>query len=391
MYPFKVILIGNDESLLPHVRRELLNQSAEIEIEFRSITSAIEQLTLQHDDARLFVIHLDDLETLELVKRMSGTFASRPILVLLNEDADKSFVVHAMRYGASQVVMLPLSVSDFTDALDSILVQFGHLAPQTQVFAVTGAHGGVGATSIAVDLAFEIAQQYQIDTILLELQQNLGMLPSFLRIEPQYTTDQLLQQGYAMDLYAIKNALVPFGERLSVLSGPLHVKALAQVENSLLSHLIKSAGHLADVVVVDVPSTMDNQQLEILSCADKVILAAEQTVPSLQMTLEILQMGLRAHAPSVVVSRYDSSLEGFDVRHLAKILGIDDIRTIVNDNSGFHAARNQGQPIRLASPKSKAIKDIDSLAESLLSKKHFRTAKKKEDGIMGRLSHMFGI
>jgi pilus assembly protein CpaE len=391
MYPFKVILIGDDEQLLPHVRRELLNQSAEIDNEFRNIASATEQLTLQHDDARLFVIHVDDLGQLENLKRLSGAFASRPIVVLLNGDADKSFVVNVMRCGASQVVMLPLSVAEFTEALDAVLVQFGHLASRTQVIAVTSAHGGVGSTSLAVDLAFEMAQKFQLDTILLELQLNFGMLATFLGIEPRHTTDQLLEMGYAMDLYAIKNALVPFGDRLSILSGPLHIKSPTQVENGLITHLIQSVSHLADVVVLDVPSTMDNQQLELLNAADKVVLVAEQTVPSLQLTIEILQLGLRAHSPSIVINRYDSSLEGFDVGHIRGVLGIDDVRTVVNDNVGFHAARNQGQPLRLASPKSKAIKDIDVIAENLLSTKHACKANKPREGIIGRLTQMLGM
>ncbi len=391
MYPLKVILIGHDEQLLPHVRRELINQSAEIEIEFRNVASAIEQLTLQHNEARLFVLHLDDLGQLENLKRLSGTFSSCPILVLMNGDADKSSVVSAVRYGASQLVMLPLSVAEFTEALDGILVQFGHLASRTQVFAVTGAHGGVGSTSMAIDLAFELAQQYELDTILLELQRNFGMLASFLRIEPRHTTDQLLEMGYAMDLYAIKNALIPFGDRLSILSGPSHARASAQVESSLITHLIQSVSHLANVVVLDVPSTMDDQQFELLNSAEKVILVAEQTVPSLHLTIEILQLGLRARSPSVVINRYDSSLEGFEIDHLRKVLGIDDVRTVVNDSAGFHAARNQGQPLRLASPKSKAIKDIDAIAEHILRTKPASEAKKPHEGIIGRFAQILGV
>lgn len=391
MYPFKAILIGHDEQLLPHVRRELINQSAEIEVEFRNVASAIEHLTLKHDDTRLFVLHVDDIAQLDVLKRLSGTFARRPVLVLMNGDADKSSVVNAMRYGASQVVMLPLSVAEFTDAMNGILVQFGHLASRTQVFAVTGAHGGVGSTSLAVDLAFEIAQKYELDTILVELQQNFGMLTSFLQIKPQHTSDQLLEMGFAMDLYAIKSALVPFGDRLSVLCGPSHNKGTAHVDNSLITHLIQSVSHLADIVVLDVPSTMDSQQLELLNSAEKVVLVTEQTVPSLHLTDEILQLGLRGRAPLVVLNRYDSSLEGFEVDQLRRALGINDVRTVVNDSKSFHVARNQGQPLRLASPKSKALKDIDAIAEQLLSKKHACRAKKPCEGIFSRFTQLLGI
>jgi len=217
------------------------------------------------------------------------------------------------------------------------------------------------------------------------------MLPSFLRIEPRHTTDQLLEMGYAMDLYAIKKALVPFGDRLSNLCGPSNKKVSAPYENSLITHLIHSVSHLADNVVLDVPSTLDCQQLELLNSAEKVVLVTKQTVPSLHLTDEILRLGLRSRSPLVVINRYDSSLEGFDVDHLKRVLGLDDVQTVVNDNTGFHVARNQGQPLRLASPKSKAIKDIDTIAEQLLNKKNVCRANKPQEGLFGRFTQMLGL
>ncbi len=391
MYPFKIVLIGDDEHLLPHVRRELLNQSAEVDAEFRNISSAIEQLKLHHDDTRLFVIHLNDLSHDDQLKQLSGTFAGRPILVLMNGGADSSSILNVMRHGGSQVVMLPLSIAEFTEALNSILVQFGHLANRTRVIAVTGGHGGAGSTSVAINLAYEVAQQYQLDTILLELQLNVGVLGAFLQIEPQHTTEELLAMGHAVDLYAIKNALVPFGDRLSLLSGPLHPKAPGHVETALVTNLIRNAGHLAGVVILDVPSTMDDLQMEILGSADNVLLVAEQTIPSLQMTLELMRLGLQSHSPTVVINRFDSSLEGFDVHHLKQVLGVDDLRTIVDDSPGFHAAVNQGQPLRLASPKSPAIADIDTLAENVLDIRNHGRPGKYHQGIFSQLTHLLGV
>lgn len=391
MYPFKIVLIGDDDELLPHVRRELINHSAEVDREFRDVESALEQLSLRHEESRLFVVQLENSAQLDALKRLSGTFAGRPILALMSGKADSSSLVHAMRHGASQVVMLPLTAAEFAEAMDGIVVQFGHLATQKQVIAVTAAHGGVGSTSIAVDLAYELAQQFKKNTILVELQQNIGMLTSFLGITPRYTTDQLLEMGYSVDLCAIKSALVPFGERLAVLAGPLHLKATAHVESSLLTHLIQSVSHLAEVVVVDVPSTLDEQQLGVLSCADKVVVVAEQTIPSVQLTVELLHLGLRTHLSSIVINRFDSSLKTFDISHFKQVLEEDDVMTIAKDDAGFHAARNQGQPLRLAWPSSKAIADIDAIAEHLLGSQHTSRSQPASHGIFRKFTQLVGI
>ena len=51
---------------------------------------------------------------------------------------------------------LPLDVHDFHEALDSIAIQFGHSSTHSVVIGVTGGHGGAGATTVAVNLAYEI-------------------------------------------------------------------------------------------------------------------------------------------------------------------------------------------------------------------------------------------
>ncbi len=388
MYPLKVVLVGNDESLQPHIRRELLNLSAEVDSTFPDIESALEALHLRHEDARLFVIHLEQFQDVNLLKHFSGKFAGRPILVLMDAGNDPSHVVSAIRHGASQVVTLPFSVGEFTEAMESILVQFGHLVHRKSVIAVTAAHGGAGSTSIAVNVAYEIAQQHRTDTIIMELQASLGSLASFLDVELSFTIDQLLDMGHEVDLYAIKSALAPFGERLSVLAGPTHARHSGCYEIPTILNLIQDVSHLSDVLVLDVPAALDDLQLGVLRAADQIILVTEQTVPSIQMTIEMLKMGIRAHAPTVVVNRYEHSINGFDSDRLMKALEVDCLRTIANDSAAFHGAVNRGQPLRLTSPRSRALADIDSLVEKLLDMRGNEKNSGKPQGMLSRLAHL---
>ncbi len=388
MYPLKTVVISRDDNVLSEIRRELSIASAEVEGIFPDVPSALEAISQSHDERKLFVLHLDSIDDLIPLKHVSGVFAGRPILALFDENPSPSTLVRAMRQGVSQVVLLPFQSDDFQEALCSIETHFGHAVGKSQLIAVTAGHGGVGATTISVNLAYETAQQFQLDCILLELSYNVGVLGSYLDIQPKFTTRDLLELGGELDVYALRQALVPFADRFSVLAGPLHAFSDFTPSQADMLRLIQCARQLADVVVLDVPCTMDSMQLETLDAADLVVLVAEQTVPSIQMTCESLRLGMRAYHPLIVVNRFDSKLEGFDAAHLAQIVGTDHLRTVSDDHQAVHTSINSGQPLRLTAPHSPALADIDRLAEDLLGK---QSSRKHSGGIFGRIADVLGI
>lgn len=391
MYPLKAIIIGSNESLLPIVRRELLNQNVVIDREFADATATVENLSLHYDENRLFVCLCDVDHQGDMIKRLSGAFRGRPIVALIEGESNSMSLVHAMRDGAAQVVMFPLDVEDFREALNMVAMQFGQVASRSQVIAVTGAHGGVGSTTLAVNLAYEFAQCFQLETIVAELTLNFGVLASYLAIKPEYSTWELLQHGSDIDVYITKKALVPFGDRLSVLAGPVHAVAAPDVKPSTISRLIDDLRQLAQVVILDVPSTLDGVQLATLNSVDEVILVADHTVPSIHMSAEALQFGIRAHSPLVVVNRFDSEIEGLDANHIQDVLAIDSLRTITLDHDAVNGSINCGQPLRLCYPKSRALADIHALAGELLKNNQPVKPIAQTPGLISRLGHALGI
>jgi len=391
VYPFKAILIGNDESILPNVRRELCNQDVEIEHEYPNVSSTIENLSLHVDEDRLFICKIDSDDPSSKLRRLSGAFAGRPIIVLVDSGVDAPFVVHAMRDGAAQVVMLPWVTADFHEALSSVAAQFGHSAAASRVIAVSGAHGGVGATTLAVNLAYEFAQAFQYDTIAAEISFNSCVMASHFNIEPKHTTLDLVENDQDIDVYSVHKALVRFSDKLSILSGPSFVVKAFQVEEKKVLHLIQSLRKLAKVVILDVPSTLDDLQMLTLDAADDVVLVADQSVPSLQLTREALRLGIRSYSPTVVINQFDSNVQGFDAARIKNVLSIDAVRTVALDQVAVMSAVNCGQPLRLRFPRSRALADINALARDLSELGDLGNSPVKAEGLMTSLGHVLGI
>src|SRR5262245_15313274 len=219
MFPLNVILVGCGGELLPLLRLELSVHGARIEQEFLGVESVIAALRSppQADDRRgpangrakpdpaaselprkLFGVRLQSASALPHLKRLSASFPGFPILALLNAPGDPNAAIGAMRMGASQVVLLPLQSEDFKAALDCIAVQCGQTVAN-QVIAVAGVTGGCGATTIAINLAYEFAHLHQRRTVLAELSLQMGKLPLYLNVDPRYTTHEILREIHRLD------------------------------------------------------------------------------------------------------------------------------------------------------------------------------------------------
>jgi pilus assembly protein CpaE len=391
VYPFQVVVVGGGEDLLPDVRRELCNRFATLEAELPDVAGAVARLPLGPADKRLFIIRLASSQDLQQLRRLSSTYPGQPVVALMDGATDNLALIQAMRAGAAQVVLLPLRPDDFQAALEGVALQFGHPAGESRVVAVSGVTEGSGATTVAINLAYQIARIRQARCILAELSLRMGRLGTYLDIAPRFTTQDLLADAERLDLHMVEHALTPFGEHLHVLAGPRErLQPLAPPPPAVL-RLVEYGRRLAGVVVLDMPYTFDELYFQALAAADQVVLVGEQAVPSLhdlELVSETLRLdyGIRVTYP--VINRYDPRKPNLHVSRLAEVLHEPHLLTIANDNAAASAALDNGRPLQLQAPNSPALRDIDALARLLLGVAKPGVARGLS-GLLHRLTHPF--
>lgn len=395
MYPLNVVLVGLSEQELPHVRRELANRMASIEAECRDTALALDRLRPTRQEPRLFIFELKGRDGLDDLKRLSGSFVGRPVLVLADLAKDPKILLAANRAGATQIVSLPLAAEDFGEALNCISLQFGAAPGDKRVLAVTGAVGGCGATTLAINLAYEIAFLHHRHTVLAEVALQMGVLGTYLDLQPRCTTLDLLRDIDRLDAYLVQQALVRVADNFEVLAGPHDLIAPVAVSAQDVVKLIELTKAVADVIVLDVPCTYDDLYFETLLSADQVVLVGEQKVPSVR-ALKLVRDTLgpdHTGMQQVVINRYDPRVEGFTAGDLEKLLGVPRLWTVANDYAAVMTAVNHGRALRLEAPTSRALADIDALARTLLGlgeEPQPGAGPSSGKGLFGRLARVFG-
>lgn len=379
MFPLNALLIGCEADILDSLSPQFANLGVRVEANFATVDRVIEQSRTQPDWnspartqglPRLFIVHLKNaLDTLPL-KKLSAAFTGQPILVLVRAGNNPNALIRVMRDGATQVVMLPIAEEDFNASLDCIRIQFGRSGNQAPSIAVSGVTGGAGATSLAINASSEFATIGRIRTVLVEVAMQMGILATYLELEPRFTTFDLLKDGADFDMQTFDRALTPVAENFYVLPGPHDAISRMPVSSDQVMTLVDYAKRTAEVVVMDVPCTYDDFYFETLASANHVILVAQQKVPSiraLQLVRDTLSRENEMTVPILVINNYDAGISGFSAGRIQELLQVPKLWTIASDVAAFNASLNNGRPLRSEAPQSPALADIGTLVNYLLA------------------------
>jgi pilus assembly protein CpaE len=363
------------DGLQPALRSALEQRGAVVAAVCPDLSAARAEALSHPAEAHLFVVNLPPEADVSRLAALTSAVPGQPVIVLLHPGADLSRFMAVQRAGAAQVVPLPLQTDDFLRALDCVAVQFAPPVREARIIAVCGVSGGCGATTLALNLAYELGQPGPGPArpraggcLLVELARQMGTLATYLNIDPAVSTLDLLSDASRLTTHGIRQALTTVAPGLDVLVGPYLELTPGTFAARHVYQLVALCRRLASTVVLDVPCSFDDLQFETLALADQVVLVGVQSIASvrtLKMVRDTLEREEGIRGQRLVINRYEQGLPGFSAVHLAGLLQVPQVHTVANDYPSVMAAVNHGKPLRLAAPYSRVLADVRALADSL--------------------------
>jgi pilus assembly protein CpaE len=388
MYALPVVLLGIDEDVLPELRRELIDASAAVESEFHSSFALIDCLRHYKTQPRLLILQIGTDCQADTVERLADCLRGWPILALLPAEEDEDFF-QINRAGAVQVVSVPLDPTDFHRALGVIGSQFDKGSQDKQVIGIISVAGGSGATTIAVNLAYEIAENLSRSTILAELTLQMGSVASMLNLKPRFTLPHVLREIHRVDDYLLEKTLVPVSERLKVLAAAHDHNSVPFLVPEHVVKIVECLRKLASVTVLDLPGTFDELEFQVLKTCDQVIVIATQSLPSLRSLksfCESLPEERVVHSLWVVLNRYDPGMKGFTCEDVKDALGVARVYPIGNDFRAVNLSVNKGRPLRQVAAGTPILRELNCLIDQVMGLDH-DFSRTNGRGLFGRVLH----
>lgn len=280
-------------------------------------------------------------------------------IVLIAPDISVDMLRAALRIGLKEVVSLNGDPGELSQALERIRRSRSPSGGAGgQVMAFVSCKGGSGATFIATNLGFALAERSTKRVMLIDLNLQFGDAILYLSDRrPVSSVVDIVRDVHRVDAALLESAVVQVLPNFWVLPAPNDPTAASEIGGADVSGLLSFARLQADYVILDLGRTLDAGTVQALDMADHVYPVLQQTLPYVRDGKRMLSLfkslGYSEAKQRPVLSRFDRNAD-ITQKDLEDALGASLFAVLPNDYKVASASVNQGVPVpRLA--KSSAI------------------------------------
>ena len=294
-------------------------------------------------------------------------------ILVVSGTSDGQIILRAMRAGAKEFLTQPLRVEDLVAALDRIsTVKFGGGqggARSSQVIAIAGATGGVGTTSLAVNLGCILAQEKRNSVVLLDLDLSLGDADVFLDTIPDYTLVDVAQNITRLDIQLLKKSLTKHSSGLYLLPRPVQLQDIPLINPEDLIRVFGLFKATFSHLILDLSKSYSPLDLAALKAAKDILLVTQLDLPCLRNVVRLLMSfgeieGLKDKV-KIVVNRVGLDAGQISLKRAQETMGREIFWQLPNDYKTMVEIRNNGVPLIEHSPRAGITQAIATLAEML--------------------------
>ena len=335
-------------------------------------------------DVAIIDIDSDDEKAMQLVENLSRNHPTCGIIVVSGR-TDGQMILRAMRSGAREFLNSPVQIDELVGALDraSATTDGKQRSNAGSIISVAGASGGVGTTSIAVNLAVALAQHPDRSVVLIDLDLALGDADVFLDMIPDYTLIDVAQNISRLDLALLRKSLTKHETGVYLLPRPVQIEDISTISNEdfkrVLGLLKASFTHL----VIDLSKSYSRLDIAALEASKQILLLTQLDLPCLRNVVRLLSSlesyeGVNEKV-NVVVNRAGLDKAQISSAKAEETIDREIFWRIPNNYGVISECRNNGVPLLQQAPKAAITHSISELAEKLSGEQREEVEPEKKD------------
>ncbi|MEA1867391.1 MAG: AAA family ATPase [Thermodesulfobacteriota bacterium] len=347
---------------------------------FQKIVNSLEDLSIiEHQGSKLpdvviFEVGPDsekDLESVEAIQRSP----SYPEIFITS--ASYEIMKKALKMGIREFFSEPIKKEEVEIAFARYKKNLEHGKPQKgkhgKILSMLGSKGGMGSTTVAVNLAEALAQTGDsVRICLVDLNLEFGDIPLFLDIEPSNTIADVTQNILRLDSEFLSSAMIKHDSGIYILAPPVSPEEAEIVSLDGVKQIFSLMQGMFDYIVVDSNRSLDQIAMVALGLSENVFVITQLDLASLKNAKRFvdicLNMGFDKPKFSPVINRYDKNAD-ISLAEAEKVLSQKVFWLIPSDYVTVVTSINQGKSFIHTANSSKVTKSFKEMALRIRGKK----------------------
>ncbi|MCB9777215.1 MAG: AAA family ATPase [Alphaproteobacteria bacterium] len=284
-------------------------------------------------------------------------------LVAISEKTDPERIRAAMRAGYREYVVLPEDSALLRQAVrESDMGGPGPNEDQGQLISVVGSKGGVGTTTLAVNLASELSPVQRV--CMVDLDFSMGDVAAFLDLQPKSSFQDLLGNIARLDQRMLAGSVSVHPSKTHVLAQPNELIAEEHVSGEQVLRVLTVVADTYQYVFADCGGRIDDATLTTTAVSDLILLVCNPDVPSVKNAWRRLNLmerqGIDKSLVRLVVNKWRKGME-LSLGDIEKSLGIPVAATVTYDEDTCLKSINAGKILRDVDKRSQTVADISAM------------------------------
>ena len=288
----------------------------------------------------------------------------------LTSDYSADMLIKALRGGVRELVNFPVIKTEFIDTIKKIKnTNQINKEKKSRVLTVFSNKGGIGKTSIAVNLSLELANITKEKIALIDLNLQMGDITTFLDIIPSFDISYPINNLSKMNSEFLLNTLERYKDtNLYVLAEPPSLEKAKQITPDQITGLIKVLRETFSYIVIDVSPNFEEKTIAALDNSDLIMLVTMVNLPAIrncQRCLDIFEKsGYNMNNIQIILNRFMENDE-IKVDDVERVLNREVYWKIPNNYFALMSSINKGIPVSIMQPDSNIAKSYQGLAVKL--------------------------
>jgi pilus assembly protein CpaE len=373
----KILVVDDDPNALRLIGYALQRQGYKVVIA-QNGQEALDKAQSENPNLIVLDVMMPVMDGHEVLRRLRASPATARVpVILFTAKSQVDDKVAGFEAGADDYLTKPVTPAELVARIKALLLRASSAAPATslaKVIGFLGAKGGVGTSSVAINVAVALSQQGKKVT-LIECQPYTGTVARQMGLHPRQTLAFLSQQdAQAVNQAIVESCLTQHPTGVRVIPAPLEPTTdVHPITPAHAQALIKHLDELAEIVILDLGSQVNPTVRQLLGRCDRIIFVTEADETSLYITRVLLRkakekaLGARSDAltGAVVVNRVRTAV-ALTQTDIEKMLEQELLAFITPAPELFRQGAREGQPVILLQPEGAHASAFRQLAEALI-------------------------